>query len=605
MKKRRILTSYLDLPVRFKILLWFIPLLLITVAITGWYSYYTAKNQVLEKINRAQLEYTNQISNQLDYITTDAVDFTNYLFLLSSVQQFLNPITEDDSISRRKQINEIVSSLLVNQRDFQSLVLYGFNEEVPPLAINQTGVTSAMPFSAFQQTEHYKRAIEQAGNPSWTLLMNDAPLFEGDNRTKIILTRVIKNSYTLKDLGIVVIGVNEETLRRKYTNGLSNNAQLFIVHEDNKVITSTDSKWIGAHIADIPYFTEKANNSISVSSNKWMLASSKSENDWNVLLLQPRNELLTELNTIKIWTLLVTALCFFMGVWFSWYVSSVITKPLKKLTKSIYQLQKGDFTQQVSFRGKDEVGELGRGYDVMVQQIKRLIDDVFRTQLSRKEAELKTLQAQIHPHFLYNTLDTIFWKAQQKNQRDIADLIYSLSQFFRLSLSDGKEFVTVGHELLLIENYLIIQKNRFTNKFTYEIQANEETKAIPIPKLLIQPLVENAVLHGLEGIEDNGFIYIQIAQEEHFLNIEVVDNGIGIELHKLNRINEYLQETDFESIEVHREQDRPGYALVNIMERLRMKYGQQANMRIESDYGIGTKVRIHIPLKSSKEKGRE
>ncbi|UFU00619.1 sensor histidine kinase [Radiobacillus kanasensis] len=596
MKKKRLVTSYLDLPVRFKILLWFIPLLLITVAVTGWYSYYTAKNQVLEKINRAQLEYTNQISNQLDYITNDAVDFTNYLFLLSSVQQFLNPITQDDSISRRKQISEIASSLLVNQRDFQSLVLYGFNEEVPPLAINQTGVTSTMPFSSFTKTQHYKLALEQAGKPSWTLLTGDEHLFEGDSRTKIILTRVIKNSYTLKDLGMIVIGINEETLRRKYTKGLSNNAQLFIVHNNNKVITSTDGQWIGKDVADVPYFEEKSDDSITLTSNEWIVASSQSENGWNVLLLQPREDLLKELNTIKVWTFIVTALCFLMGVWFSWYVSLVITKPLKKLTKSIYQLQKGDFTQQVSFRGNDEVGKLGRGYDHMVQQMKKLIDDVFRSQLSRKEAELKTLQAQIHPHFLYNTLDTIFWRAQQKKEADISDMIYSLSQFFRLSLSDGKEFVTVQHELLLIKNYLTIQKNRFTNKFTFEIQVADDLKEIHIPKLLIQPLVENAVLHGLDSIEDNGLIYIHIVRKDSFLLIDVVDNGNGIEKQKLNHINKFLQKTDFETIAMEELQDRPGYALLNIMERLRMKYGQEATMMIESEQGMGTKVMLRIPL---------
>ncbi|WP_407268559.1 sensor histidine kinase [Radiobacillus sp. PE A8.2] len=596
MKKEQLLHTYLNLPIRFKILLWFIPLLLVTIAFTGWYSFYTAKNQVLEKVTIAQQEYANQVSDQLDYISRDAVDFTNYLFLLSSVQQFLNPITQEDSLARRKQINEIVSSLLVNQRDMQSLVLYGFNDQVPPLAVNQSGITSTMPFQKFKQTNHYQLAVQQKGRPSWTLLKGDEQLFEGDNRTKIMLTRVIKNSYTLNDLGIVVVGINEETLRKKYTEGLSNNAQMFIVNNNKQIITSTDEQWIGKDVFETPFFKNNKENQISPINKEWLLSSSKqSAFGWEILLIQPRDELLEELGTIKVWTFLVTAFCFVVGVWISWYVSSIITKPLKKLTKSMYLVQRGDFNQRVEFRGNDEVGALGRGYDMMVQRIKRLIDDVYMSQLRQKEAELKSLQAQIHPHFLYNTLDTIFWKAQQRKETEIADMIYSLSQFFRLSLSDGKEFVTIGNELLLVENYLALQKTRFVNKFSYEIQINEELKNILVPKLLIQPLVENSIIHGLNLVDDNGFIYIHISKEKEYLLLEVMDNGAGIESSRLQQLNAYLQATATNQ-PIRPEEQRPGYALMNISERLKLKYDAQATMMIESTQGVGTKIKIKVPI---------
>ncbi|MCT2537073.1 sensor histidine kinase [Aquibacillus koreensis] len=605
MKQTKLLNKYLDLPIRFKILLWFIPLLLATIAITGWYSYYTAKNQVLDKINLAQQEYTNQISNQLDFISNDALDFTNYLFLLSSVQQFLNPITQEDSLYRRQQINEIVSSLLVNQRDIQSLVLYGYNEEVPPLAINQTGLTSTMPFSKFKETQHYQLAIEQKGKPSWTLLTGNEDLFEGDHGTKIILTRVIKNSYTLDDLGVIIIGINEKTLRRKYTEGLSNNGQMFIVNKDNKVITSTDPIWIDKDIDQVPYIHRTATNAISLTNNNWMIAQSEAQNGWKVILGQPRKELLEELNTIKIWTFLLSAICSVIGVWFSWYVASIITKPLHKLTKSMYKVQEGDFNQRVEFRGKDEVGELGKGYDMMVQRISRLIDDVYRSRLSQKEAELKSLQAQINPHFLYNTLDTMFWMAQKKDDKDIADMIYSLSQIFRLSLSDGKEFVTIGNELSLIENYLTLQKSRFFHKFEFEIQASEAVQDIYIPKLLIQPLVENAVIHGIESLDEDGFIYIHVIRESNNLLIHVMDNGNGIPKEKLHHLNEYLQTENLDENTNFNPENRPGYAIMNIIERLKIKYGNRADMVIDSDPGVGTKVKIRIPLSTPKQDSNE
>ncbi|WHY85679.1 sensor histidine kinase [Neobacillus novalis] len=597
MKRKKLLNLYIDLPIRFKILIWFIPLLLITIVITGGYSYYTAKKQVLEKINLSQLEFTNQISNQLDYISGDAIDFTNYLFLLSSVQQFLNPIPEEDSISRHQQINELVSRLLVNQRNIQSLVLYSFNEEVPPLAVNQTGITSAMPFNKFKETTHYQLAVEQQGKPSWTLLKGKENVFEGDRRNKIIITKVIKNSYTLKDIGMIIIGISEQTLRNKFTNGLNNDAQLFIVNKNSQVVTSTDDNWIGKTIDDTPYFKVYSDRTIELKNDQLLFAKSSSEYGWDVLLVQPRNELLKELDKIKVLTLLVTAFCFVVGVWISWFISSIITKPLKKLTKSMLMVKIGDFNQKVNLHGKDEVGELGNVYDLMVQQIKKLINDVYHSQLRQKEAELKFLQAQIHPHFLYNTLDTIFWMAQKKNETAIANMIHSLSQFFRLSLSDGKDFVPIKNELLLVENYLTLQKKRFTNKFSYEINASDDVKDFLIPKLLIQPLIENALIHGIELLEDNGFIYIHIFQEKDQLLINVVDNGCGIETDKLKKINSYLQSNQLKESTLS-SNNRPGYALLNIMERLKITFGNQANMTIESEYGLGTKIKMTLPLSS-------
>lgn len=596
MKKAK--SIYIDFPIRIKILVWFIPVLLITVSIIGGYSYYTAKNQVLKKTNLAQMEITKQISHQLDYISNSAIDFSNYLFLLTSVQQYLNPLLQDDTISRRGQISDIVSSLIVNNRDMQSLILYGFNEEIPTLAINKTGVTGTMPFEQFKKTAYYKMALEQKGRPAWALLKGGEALFEGDKQTQIILTKVIKNSNTLNDFGILVIGISEKNLRDQYTKGLNDDAQIFILNENDVIMTSTNTEWIGQTINDIPVLQERSHqsNPIHLASNEWLLSQSDSDLGWKVLLLQPRKELLKELQTIKGLTFVVALICFILSVWISWHISLFITKPLKKLTTSMQQLQKGDFSQRVEFHGKDEIGALGRGYDLMVQQTNQLIDDVYRSSLRQKEAELKSLQAQIHPHFLYNTLDTIFWMAQKKEDKEIANIIYSLSQFFRLSLNDGRDFVTVNNELLLVKNYLNIQKKRFPNKFTFEINANVNMMDYLIPKLLIQPLVENSIIHGIESIEENGHIYIHTFRQNNNLVIHVTDNGCGIPPDKLKTIKTYMQEMKLENNILNDEKNHFGYALVNIIERLKISYGNAATIDIDSIEDFGTKIIVTLPL---------
>lgn len=544
------------------------------------------------------MEITDQISYQLDYISNNLIDFSNYLFLLSSVQQYLNPTTQDDTYSRRSQTKEIASSLMVNNRDMQSLILYGFNKDIPSLAVNKTGVTSTMPFEEFQKTNHYRLAVALRGKPSWTLLKGDERVFIGESRTQIILTKVLKNSNTLNDLGILIIGINEETLRNRYTKGLSDSAEIFILDENDIVISSNNTQWIGNTINHIPILQESTyeNNAITLTNNDWLLSQSNSNLGWKVLLIQPRKELLKELQTIKGLTFIVALLCFALSLWVSWYLSLFITKPLKKLTVSMEKLQEGDFSQKVEFHGKDEIGALGRGYDLMVQQTNQLIDDVYRSSLRQKEAELKSLQAQIHPHFLYNTLDTIFWMAQKKNEKDIANIIYSLSQFFRLSLSDGKDLVTVNNELLLVKNYLNIQKERFPNKFSFEIDVDDDITNYLIPKLLIQPLVENSIIHGIESIEENGFIYIRAFKQEKNLVINVTDNGYGIPFDQLEQIKQYLQSIKSENNILDEQANRPGYALVNIIERLRINYDKTATIDIESKVEFGTKVKITIPI---------
>ncbi len=222
----------------------------------------------------------------------------------------------------------------------------------------------------------------------------------------------------------------------------------------------------------------------------------------------------------------------------------------------------------------------------MLTDIKKLINQVFQVQMQKRNVELRVLQSQINPHFLYNTLDTIQWMALDYKAYDVADMINNLSNFFRLSLSDGKEFITVADEVEHVRNYLEIQKIRYKDKVNYSIDFNENDSQNLVPKMMIQPLVENSIYHGLKLKKLIGLIKINIKTENNFIVIEVYDNGLGIEKQKLDELRSNL----------HNSIESEHYGLYNINERLKFTFGDKYRITIDSEYNKWTKVMLKIPV---------
>lgn len=338
---------------------------------------------------------------------------------------------------------------------------------------------------------------------------------------KIVLSRVIGNIYNLKPAGLIMIGVDAARIGRLYLGQgqSSSQTEMYVISQDGLIITATNQSWIGKYDVELPYNTMEAEPALMSTDDRlklwkespnWIITQVVSPSTgWHVVVVSTREKLVSELGRIGQLTAWVAVLCFLISLCITWLLSNMITKPLMKLSRSMRKLQTGDFTQRVHFTGQDEIGELGAGYNAMVRRVKALIDDVYATQLKQKEAELKTLQAQISPHFLYNTLNTISWSAEKKGEKDIADMVYSLAQVFRLSLNDGKDFFSIEREMELVRNYLFLQKSRFMNRFDFSIEIDEEVRSAMIPKLIVQPLAENAIIHGIEPLDGNGFITIR------------------------------------------------------------------------------------------------
>ncbi len=272
-----------------------------------------------------------------------------------------------------------------------------------------------------------------------------------------------------------------------------------------------------------------------------------------------------------------------------------ITKPIDVLVHVTEEVARGRFDVRADVRQGDEISALASSFNSMTERIGELVEHNRMEQINSRKLELKLLQAQINPHFLYNTLDNIVWLSEDDRKEDVASLVTSLSTFFRTTLSGGRDFIPLKEELSHIEAYLQIQQFRYRDILSYEIKIPDQYYSCSIIKMTLQPIVENALYHGIKNKRGMGMIRITAEERGDRLVIVVADDGIGMkeeELVELLRIIDGRQKPS---------PDNTGFGMSNVAERLRLNYGEGFGLTVESVYGSGTKVEIFIPKKNMEE----
>lgn len=284
--------------------------------------------------------------------------------------------------------------------------------------------------------------------------------------------------------------------------------------------------------------------------------------------------------------LIGTMMCIILSV-VTIFVSSTLTKPLEELTGTITQIREGDTKKRVEYLKDNEIGRLGREFNEMLDEIERLIGHEYETKLLLNKAEYKALQAQINPHFLYNTLDTMSSIASIQNCVIVSNLCQSLSNIFRYSLDMRHPYSTVAKEIVHLKNYIYVMNVRMREDVKYYFDIADDMLQNSIPRISIQPLVENAINHGLKNKRGEKSIHVKVFGENQILNITVTDNGVGMAAEEINR---RLRENRQEQVE-----SGTSIGLVNINARMKMLYGEEYGLTVESDGASGTSVILRIP----------
>ncbi|WP_310603256.1 sensor histidine kinase [Anaerosporobacter sp.] len=276
-------------------------------------------------------------------------------------------------------------------------------------------------------------------------------------------------------------------------------------------------------------------------------------------------------------------------------ISRTITEPIKKLCGAIKKVETGDFTARAELTSDDEITTLTQSFNSMTEKIGDLVEDVKQEQMNLREMELKLLQAQINPHFLYNTFDTIIWLAEDKQHEEVVSMVSSLSNFFRTSLSKGKDYITLGEEKLHVMSYLQIQHTRYKDILNYSVEIPNELNECIVLKLILQPIVENALYHGIKNKRGIGTIRVWGEEKEEKLYFHVADNGIGMTEEEQNRVRALLTQkpSDYED-------SQSGFGLSNVNERIQLSYGAEHGISFTSMYGEGTTMTVCIPVESKK-----
>lgn len=286
-------------------------------------------------------------------------------------------------------------------------------------------------------------------------------------------------------------------------------------------------------------------------------------------------------------SLIVFAVILLVIIFLSYYIPLSITRPIRKLSEVTEQVAKGNLEVRSQVRSGVEINMLSDSLNTMIDKINELLRQVTEEQVRLRKAEFELLQSQINPHFLYNTLDAIIWLAESGEEKKVVDMVGSLSEFFRTSLNRGEDMVTIKKELQHVRSYLEIQQMRYQDILRYEIQVPEELYRYLIPKITIQPLVENALYHGIKNKRGFGQIVISGKIETDHFVIQVKDNGIGITEERLTQVNDGIRDKVLTGNDI--------YGLYNVNERIRLNFGEKYGLSLESTYGEGTVASLSLP----------
>ncbi|WP_374125193.1 sensor histidine kinase [Leptotrichia hongkongensis] len=521
--------------------------------------YYTSKYIIMNK----EIEYTNgNVISTSRYITLYADKLKNIINLLSvdaDVRNFLISGNEDS----KKSIEKMIYSILDSNKGIKNITVIGKNGNIVSSDKNNDMKIS----ENMMKEKWYVDAINNSDMPVFnpsrknsTSSMNSALWF-------LSISRDIKNSKG-ENLGVIVFDIKYETLER-YLNSISFGKQIdnIIVDKNNNIIYYKDVKCF-ADKKCLAKFSEKNKNK-----DTYLYETQIENTNWNLRSLANTNDLVTLKKNFSHIVIIIFLVSLAFSSIITFIVITKILRPLIKLENHMQNFENNLREFHLSEKTGYEVQNLVEHFNIMVEKIKYL-----------REYEIKALHSQINPHFLYNTLDTIIWMAEFEDNEKVISITKSLANYFRLSLSNGHEKIPLKDEIMHTKEYLFIQKQRYEDKLSYFFNIEDESLlSIEVPKIIIQPIVENSIYHGIKNLSGNGIITIDVYRENSTVNISVKDNGIG-----------------FEKAKQFKKSKTGGVGFQNVDKRIKFYYGKNYGVFINKDNKTeGAEVIIKIPFKSS------
>ncbi|WP_168122067.1 sensor histidine kinase [Paenibacillus sp. HB172176] len=590
-----------------KLMLAFLTLIIIPMIGLGIFSFISSEN-LQEKKYSEQTEITlKAIGGNISYFFRELDQLSNGNVISAEVQDTLKqsdlPIDDPGALIRINQAEKDMSRILFQHPAVSFVVLYASNGTMFRSYRNDPTTFRPISFADLRKHALYDDVISLGGKPLWIGPYEQKEL-TGVEPPLFTMMRVVKDMESFNDLGIMVMQYKTEevsSMLKAFQNpeAESPGARYFILNSEGLIMLDSNKEWDGNSINSYTSSTPQSTQNYESSRMKFggvdSLVSSYQldRGGWILLSVQSWNSLTNENVRLVQWIGMITLFGLLSAILFNVFFVNRVAKSIIKVVRKMRLVEQGLLDIRITAQGKDETVLLASSFNSMVERIGGLLTEVRREQERKQHAELMLMQAQIKPHFLFNTLESINALAAQNEGGKIMLMVRRLSNLLRTSMHHSEE-IGIYQEIEHVRSYLEIQKYRFEELFSYEIEVEESVLSYNILKLTLQPLVENSIQHGFDGYEDGqGIISIKVFTEAHHIVLMVSDNGIGMSTDTLQRLNEGYSPSRKAGNEAELG-ERRGLGLRNVADRLRIHYGPGFGMMICSSEGYGTVIRCAI-----------
>ncbi|MFD0619954.1 sensor histidine kinase [Paenibacillus sp. GCM10027629] len=563
-------------------------LILLTTIIMSFSSYQLSADAVRTKSQ----DYTSQIIDQVDRNIKSYITSMEYITLMAlnnaDIRNFMNSpnnntLKIDDEA--RLRIRNYFQSIRSSRKDISSIILAG---DKGSYYISDRSDTYLKPNLNLSNQSWFVNAKEAQG-----LVVISSPyvqhVYLKEYRWVISFSREIRSDNDKQSLGVFSIDLDFDVINNICSDiSIGQRGYIFIVDKEGNVIYHPQQQIVYSQLKSemIEQVLRYDNGSfvIDEGANSRMYTTKDTGYGWKIVGVAYLDELVSNKEAMKRSFLFTGALCIVIGLICAVIISHKLSLPIKRLESYMREVEEGNFNIRSDIISTNEIGKLSKRFNIMIGKIRELMNQIVVEQEFKRKSELKALQAQINPHFLYNTLGSIVWMAEGKKMEEVVTMTLALSNLLRASIGKGSELIPIQVEIEHITNYLTIQKMRYKSKLDFRIDIDEGIWHCKILKLVLQPLVENSIYHGIKYKSGPGIIQIIGEKSRDCILLKVIDTGIGIDSEKLQQI-----------LSNHNSIEDKGVGVMNVNERIRLSFGEPYGLSFKSQ-GEGTEVTICIPI---------
>ena len=548
------------------------------------------ENTVLDNSQDYTMQLVEQVNKEIDSYITYMENISQMLTGAenSDVKRYLFD-NMTDSADMKERILGQFATVMETRSDILNIGVVADNGKT---LIND-GQVRLNPYIQIGETPWYQETIRVQGE-SVVSSSHVQNAIENCYKWVVTLSKALVNPKTGSVEGIFFIDLNYSSINDLCEKiSLGETGYLFIVDKNGSIIYHPKQKLLLAglkeeHTGEVQQKGSGSFITAEGKESKLYTICTSGETGWTIAGVSYITELMKNKDQTQMVYLISAIVLFALALLISVLLSRTLTRPLTNLKESMAEVQKGHFDNATFvMEGENEISSLGRSFNIMTDRIQKLMEENVQEQRLKRKSELKVLQAQVNPHFLYNTLDSIIWMAEGKKNQEVVLMTSALAKLLRQSISNEQEIVTIQNEIGYTQSYLTIQKMRYRDQLEFEIDVDREILHKKIVKLVIQPLVENAIYHGIKYLDGKGMLWITGAQVGANIVLSVRDNGIGMEEDTLKHI--------LEKKPCEKNKKNNGVGVHNVHNRLQLYYGKKYGLSYKSVRGIGTTVFITIP----------